>query len=122
MMTFRISLGAAAALLGASLLAAPALAMESVHIPDSSTPNNAMPPDGLFDDSVPQTWHKKTDSSDLTSSGSQQSGIGGFHFSVSNGYGQTPQSSSSGSAYDNARTPGSEFYQPMPGYSPYSPR
>ncbi len=100
-------------------LAAPAFAMETIHIPDSSTPNNGVPPDGLFDNSVPGSWQKK---GDLTDGQSGQSGIGGFHFSVSSGSGQTQSSSSYGDPYGSARVPGSEFYQPLPGYGPYMPR
>ncbi len=108
----------AAVLVGLGFLAAPALAMETIHIPDSSTPNNSAP-DGLFDNSVPDTWQKK---SDLTDSQSDQTGIGKFHFSVGSSSGLTQPSSSYGDAYGDARVPGSEFYQPLPGYSPYVPR
>lgn len=122
-MKLRVSLGAVAALLGAAALAAPALAMDQIHIPDASAAQNSGPPDALFDDSVPTTWQKKA-------TDTQQSGLGAFHFSVngSNGY-----SDGFGSAYgmqrptgsqfqENATNPGSEFYnngatvqlQPMP--------
>jgi hypothetical protein len=114
-MSLRFPLVAAAVLVGTAFLASPVFAIETIHIPDSSTPNNAMPPDGLFDDSVPATWHKK---SDLTDSQSNQTGIGGFHFSVNSSSGQQQSTTS----YGDPRTPGSEFYQPMQGYSPYMPR
>ncbi len=108
----------AAALVGMVFLAAPAFAMETIHIPDSSTPNNSVP-DGLFDNSVPDTWQKK---SDLTEDQSGSSDTSKFHFSVSSSGGTMQSSSSSGDAYGDAHVPGSEFYQPLPGYSPYTPR
>ena len=111
-MTCVKSLAAAAVLAGVALLAAPAFAIQTIHIPDSSTPNNGAPPDGLFDNSVPATWQKKQD----PASPSQQ---GGFHFSVSSG---SSVQNGQDSAYDAARKPGSEFYQPLPGYSPNQPR
>lgn len=113
-MSHRISLSAAAVLV--ALLASPAFAMDIVHIPDSSTPNNGAPPDGLFDNSIPDTWQKK---SDITDDGQTNAGSGsGFHFSVTN---NTSQTQTPSSAWGSSQTPGSEFYQPMPGFDPYLP-
>jgi hypothetical protein len=113
-MSLRFPLAAALVVVG--LGSVPAFAMETIHIPDANTPDNSAPPDGLFDSSIPNSWQKKSDSTDsqFSSSSSNQSAPEGFHFSVSGGSGQmqTP------SAYGDARAPGSEFYQAMPGYSP----
>jgi hypothetical protein len=118
-MSLRFPLAAAAALVGLSVLAAPAFSMETIHIPDSSTPNNGLPPDGLFDNSVPDTWQKK---SDLTDSQSNQGmSLGNFHFSASGGT-NTQMQPVSPTTYSGALVPGSEFSQPMPGYDPYLPR
>lgn len=94
---------AAVALVGAAALATPALAIEQFHIPDSSAAQNSGPPDALFDNSIPSTWQKKSDSDD-------QSQKSSFHFSVSgsSNFQSTPSTASFG---EDAKVPGSEFYQ-----------
>ncbi|MGD0192145.1 MAG: hypothetical protein ABSD74_15505 [Rhizomicrobium sp.] len=114
-MSIRYSLAAAAALLGVVMCAAPASAvMQVVPMPDPNAPAQGDgPPDGLFDKSVGDHWQKPgTD-------GDQNTQNNPFHFTVSGsqGYGGST-STSNASAYDQAKQPNSEFYQPMPG-SPY---
>jgi hypothetical protein len=118
-MSLRFPLAAAAALVGFAVLAAPAFSMETIHIPDSSTPNNGLPPDGLFDSSVPDTWQKKSGVTDSQSG--QGMSVGGFHFSASSGTYNTQLQPSSTANYGGALVPGSEFSQPLPGYDPYLP-
>ena len=114
-MKLRYSLAAAAAILGAAGLFSPALAIEQIHIPDSSAAQNSGPPDALFDKSVPTSWQQKADE--------KQSGgpLSNFHFSASSGNGMTNNNSSFG---EDAKTPGSEFHQNgQPAYfDPYAPR
>jgi hypothetical protein len=109
-MSIRYSLAAAAALLGVVMCAAPASAvMQVVPMPDPNAPSQSDgPPDGLFDKSVGDHWQKPgTD-------GQQSSQNSPFHFTMS---GQQSYGGSTGnpSAYDAAKQPNSEFYQPMPG-------
>jgi hypothetical protein len=110
-----------------ALLSSPALAvMQVVPMTDPNAPvsSRAMPPDGLFDHSMPDQWQKKSDNGQQ---GSQ------FHFSVGGGNGNsyfgqngttglhftgsatTATSTFNPSALDDAKQPNSEFYQPMPG-------
>ena len=120
-MKFSYSLAAGAALLGLALAAGPALAIEQIHIPDSTASQNSGPPDALFDKSVPTTWQKKSDE--------QQSGQSNFHFSVSGGsnygqsnYGQSGYGQSNSNFGENANVPGSEFHQNgVPLADPYFP-
>jgi hypothetical protein len=117
-MSLRVSLVAAAALVG--LMVAPAFAAQTITIPDPRITNsNGAPPDALFDNSVPDSWQKKSDSS-----GSQNSGLGGFHFSVRGSNDQfQPASNPNSTSYHDPLVPGSEFYQPLPGTTdPYLPR
>jgi len=114
-MSLRYSLAAAAALIGVSLFAAPASAvMQVIQIPDPNAPvqsDQKSPPDGLFDKSFSDHWSSST-------GGQSSQGMGNFHFTVNGaagGYSST--SSSSPSAYDDSKQPGSEFYQPMRGSS-----
>lgn len=97
-MKLRLSL-AAAALVGAAGFAAPAFAIEQIHIPDPSAAQNSGPPDALFDKSVPTTWQKKADEK---KSGSD------FHFTVRGSSGQSQSSFGFG---EDAKVPGSEFLQ-----------
>jgi len=80
-MTIRLSL-AATALLGLAAFASPALAIEQIHIPDSSAAQNSGPPDALFDKSVPTTWQSKQNQQ-------QSNGLGSFHFSAGASSGNT---------------------------------
>jgi hypothetical protein len=114
-MNLRYSFAAAAVLLGAVALSSPALAIETIHIPDATASQNSGPPDALFDKSVPTTWQKKSDAQQSNGSTS------GFHFSASGGNGYSNNSSTFG---ENAATPGSEFHQNgQPLYQdPYTPR
>jgi len=132
-MSLRISLAAAAALAGMAVFAAPASAvMQIVPMPDPNAPaQNGAAPDGMFDKSFSDHWQKPSEDGQP-----QQQGATGFHFTMgssnggvlpgtsmnrftmdsgsggaSTGYGTT----SNPSAYDSARQPGSEFYQPMQG-------
>jgi hypothetical protein len=116
-MKLRLTLAAAAALLGAAALASPALAIEQIHIPDSSAANNSGPPDALFDKSVPTTWQQKQNLQQQQG----QSGLGNFHFSATtgNGYGSTSSSYSTGFQGENANVPGSEFHQNGVALDPY---
>lgn len=95
---------AGAALLGAAMLASPALAIEQIHIPDSSAAQSSGTPDALFDKSIPATWQKKTDGGD------QMNAKSPFHvyFSGGSGYGQQTDSQTFG---EDAKKPGSEFHQ-----------
>jgi hypothetical protein len=114
-MSFRFSLAAAAALIGLSALSAPVSAAQTITIPDPRVSNsNGTTPDALFDNSIPDTWQKKGDSSD-----SQKPT--GFHFSVRGSNDQyQPAANANSTAYHDPLTPGSEFYQPLPAYSdPY---
>ena len=117
-MSLRVSLVAAVALVG--LTAAPAFAAQTITIPDPRFTNpNAAPPDALFDNSVPDSWVKKSDSSD------SQNNFGGFHFSVRGSNNQyQPATNPNSTSYHDPLVPGSEFYQPLPGYNPdpYAPR
>jgi hypothetical protein len=101
------------------LMVAPAFAAQTITIPDPRITNsNAAPPDALFDNSVPDSWQKKSDSPN------SQNGLGGFHFSVRGSNDQfQPASNPNSTSYHDPLVPGSEFYQPLPGYSdPYLPR
>lgn len=112
-MTLRLSLAAVAALLGAAALATPALAIEQIHIPDSSAADSSGPPDALFDKSVPTTWQQKSDQN-------QSSPLGNFHFSASSGNGYSQQNSySTGFSGENAQVPGSEFRNNGVALDPY---
>lgn len=110
-MSLRFVLAVAAA----TVLAAPALALQSIQIPDPSASNGAQN-DPLTDGTAPDRWQEQK-------SDDQSTDFGKFHFTVnsgsgwgstnfgSNGWSQTP------STYGDPKTPGSEFYQPMPGYA-----
>jgi hypothetical protein len=100
-MKLRLTFAAGAAVLAAAF-ASPALAIEQVHIPDSTAADSSGPPDALFDKSVPTTWQQKQDANQ------NGNGMGGFHFSVNNGNSYYQQQNSSGFS-ENAQTPGSEF-------------
>jgi hypothetical protein len=116
-MSLRVSLAAAAALLG--VMVAPAFAAQTITIPDPRVgSSNGSAPDALFDNSIPDTWQKKSDSSDT------QNKPSGFHFSVRGSNDQyQPASDANSTSYHDPRVPGSEFYQPLPSYSdPYLPR
>jgi hypothetical protein len=115
-MSIRFPLAAAAALIGLGALTAPAFATQTITIPDPRVTNsNGTAPDALFDNSIPDTWQKKGDSSD------SQNKPTGFHFSVRGSNDQyQPASNPNSTAYHDPLTPGSEFYQPLPGTSdPY---
>ncbi len=113
-MSLRLLSAAAAALTSAVLLSAPALALQSIQIPDPSSPSNVQ--GDPLDGSATDRWQEQK-------SDDQSTGFGKFHFTVnsssgwgstslgSNGWSQTP------STYGDPKTPGSEFYQPMPGYA-----
>ena len=107
-MSLRLSLAAAAALLGVTALAAPSFAvMQVIHLPDPNAPIQDTPPDGMFDKSIPGEWQKKsTDGADQKP--------GSFHFTMSGSAGNFSPTEAP-SAYDAAKRPLSEFYQPMPG-------
>jgi len=115
-MSLRFSLAAAAALIGLGVLTAPALAIQTIQIPDPQSPANAQQtPDGLFDNSIPDSWQKKGDPSDT------QLNTGGFHFSMHSSNSQYNPTSTS-SVYHDPMVPGSVFYQPLPGTTdPYLP-
>jgi len=117
-MSLRISLVAAVAFVG--LTVAPVFAAQTIQMPDPRITNpNAAPPDALFDNSVPDSWEKKSDSSN------SQNNLGGFHFSVRGSDDQfQPASNPNSTTYHDPLVPGSEFYQPLPGYNadPYLPR
>ncbi len=111
-MKLHYSLAAGAALLGLAAFANPALAMEQIHIPDSSAAQNSGPPDALFDKSVPTSWQKKSDAQ-------QSGGFNNFHFSATGGNAYGPTSTSFG---EDATKPGSEFHQNgVPLQDPYFP-
>lgn len=106
-MSFRLPFGATVIVAGLALWGGPVAAvMQTVRIPDPSASTSILPPDGLFDKSIPDSWQDKRDSA-------QQTG-GGFHFTVSGASGGY-SSTSNPSALDDAKRPGSEFYQPLPG-------
>ena len=109
-MQLRLALAAAAIALAAS----PALAIEQVHIPDTSAAQSSGPPDALFDKSVPTTWQQKQQQK-------QQNGLGGLHFSVSGGNAPSQSSSpySTGFQGENPSTPGSEFHNNGVPIDPY---
>lgn len=114
-MSVRFSLAVAAVLIGMASFAGPASAvMQVTQMPDPNAAAQAdAPPDGLFDKAFTDHWQKP--------SGDAQSnqGLGSFHFTTSGTSGSNyggPMSNPS--AYDNAKQPGSEFYQPLQG-SPY---
>lgn len=109
-MSLRVSLVAAAALVG--LMVVPAFATQTITIPDPRVTNSNAPPDALFDNSIPDSWEKKSDSSDNQNKGT------GFHFSVRGSNDQyQPASNPNSSSYHDPLVPGSEFYQPLPGYN-----
>jgi len=116
-MSLRVTLVAATAFIGLSVLVAPAFAAQTITIPDPRVSNsNGTAPDALFDNSIPDTWQKKGDSSD-----SQKPT--GFHFSVRGSNDQyQPASNPNSTSYHDPSVPGSEFYQPLPGSDPYLPR
>ncbi len=122
-MSLRVSLVAAIALIG--LAGAPVFAAQTIQIPDPRFTNpNAAPPDALFDNSIPDQWQKKSDSSD---SQNNQNKLGGFHFSVrgsNDQYQYQPATNPNSASYHDPLVPGSEFYQPLPGFNPdpYAPR
>jgi hypothetical protein len=118
-MSIRFPLVAAAALIGLSALTAPVFAAQTITIPDPRvSSSNGTTPDALFDNSIPDTWQKKSDSSD------SQNKPSGFHFSVRGSNDQyQPAADANSTSYHNPLVPGSEFYQPLPSYSdPYLPR
>jgi len=114
-MSPRLVLAAAAALTAATVLSAPAFALQSVQIPDPNATNSAQS-DPLLGGSAADRWQEQNGDDQAT-------GFGKFHFTVnsssgwgstsfgSNGWSQTP------STYGDPKTPGSEFYQPVPGYN-----
>ncbi|HUO92307.1 MAG TPA: hypothetical protein VMU22_05260 [Rhizomicrobium sp.] len=113
-MTIRLSL-AATALLGLAAFASPALAIEQIHIPDSSAAQNSGPPDALFDKSVPTTWQSKQNQQ-------QSNGLGSFHFSAgagNNPYSDEQRQYSTGFQGENAAAPGSEFHNNGVPLDPY---
>ena len=113
-MSLRISLVVAVTFVG--LTVAPAFATQTITIPDPRVTNsNGAPPDALFDNSIPNTWEKKSDSSSDLNKGT------GFHFSARGSNDQyQPASNPNSASYHDPLVPGSEFYQPLPGYSdPY---
>ena len=114
-MSLRFSLAAAAALIGMSVFVAPASAtMQVIQLPDPNAANlNSSAPDGLFDKSFSDHWQKPSTDG--------QSGTNAFHFTMTgsgSGAGGGFSSTSSPSAIDTSRQPGSEFYQALPS-SPY---
>jgi hypothetical protein len=113
-MSLRLSL-AATALLGLAALASPALAIEQVHIPDTSAAQNSGPPDALFDKSVPTTWQNKQ-------SQQQSNSLGSFHFSAgagNNPYSDEQRQYTTGFQGENAAQPGSEFHNNGVPIDPY---
>jgi hypothetical protein len=111
-MSLRISLAAAAVLIGVGAFAVPASAvMQVIQIPDPNAPqqNADQPPDGLFDKSFGDHWQSQ--------SSQGQSGSSPFHFTMQSGAGASGgyTQTSNPSAYDAAKQAGSEFYQTMPG-------
>jgi hypothetical protein len=114
-MTIRLSL-AAMALLGAAAFVSPALAIEQVHIPDSTAADNSGPPDALFDKSIPTTWQQKQDPNQSSS------GLSSFHFSAgsgSNPYSDEQRQYTTGFQGESAGTPGSEFHNNGVPLNPY---
>jgi hypothetical protein len=111
-MSFRISLAAAAALIGLAVSAAPAFAvMQVIQLPDPTAANqNTSAPDGLFDKSFSDRWQGH--------SSDNQPGTNSFHFTMSgSGGGYSSAGTNNSSAVDTSKQPGSEFYQPMQGTS-----
>jgi len=123
-MSIRSAFAASLALLALAALTAPASALQTIQLPDPNAPNsnNYAPPDGMFDNSFPDHWTKKTDGNQQ-----QNQNTSGFHFTMSssNGFGGTSSFSSSNgfsdgnnmnsqspSATDSAKQAGSEFSQP----------
>lgn len=96
----KLPVALAAAFAGVVGFAAPALAIEQIHIPDASAAQNSAPPDALFDKSIPTTWQKKADE--------KQSGGSNFHFTVQSGSDQVQPRQNFG---NTANQPGSEFHQ-----------
>jgi hypothetical protein len=138
-MSLRISLAAATVLAGMAVFAAPASAvMQIVPMQDPNAPvQNGNAPDGMFDKSFGDHWQKPA------ADGQQPQDTSGFHFTMSSsssnsvvpGFGMNHFTMGSGSggaatgygatsnpsAFDSAKQPGSEFYQPMQGsLDPYS--
>jgi hypothetical protein len=113
-MSLRFVLAAAAALTAATLISAPAFALQSIQIPDPSAPNSAQN-DPLTDGSAPNRWEEQKGDD-------QSTGLGQFHFTMgsSSGWGSTSMGagalSQTPSTYGDPKTAGSEFYQPVPGY------
>lgn len=94
----------AAAMLAAS--AAQALPPDQFTIPNNDpTQPKKDSSDGLFNHSVPDRWNN--DSSDRSGG----SDLGKFHFSVKSSEDNYPAPRSS---YGDAKTPNSEFWQPLP--------
>ena len=131
-MSFRFTLAAAAALAGIVVFAAPASAvMQIVPMPDpNAAAQSGAAPDGMFDKSFSDHWQKPSEDGQQQqntnafhfSMGSSNSGavpgFGGNHFTMDSGSGGANTgygTTSNPSAYDSARQPGSEFYQPMQG-------
>jgi hypothetical protein len=111
-MSHRISLAAAAALIGLAVSAAPAFAvMQVIQLPDpTAASQNTSAPDGLFDKSFSDQWHGHSSDS--------QSGLSSFHFTMSgSGGGYSSAGTANSSAVESSKQPGSEFYQPLPGTS-----
>ena len=113
-MSLRFALAATAALTSSLLFSAPAFALQSIRMPDpSASPDAQNAP--VLDGSPQNRWQEQK--------GQDQSGLGKFHFTVngSSGWGSTSFGengwSQSPSTYRDPKTPGSEFYQPMPGYN-----
>jgi hypothetical protein len=106
-----IRFAVAVALIGFSALTVPGFAAQTIQMPDPRVSNsNSSAPDALFDNSIPDTWEKKSDSSE-----SQNNKLGGFHFSVRGSNDQyQPASNANSTSYHDPLVPGSEFYQPLP--------
>lgn len=116
-MSHRFSLAATAVVIGMVVLAAPASAvMQITPMPDPNAPAQNSAPYGLFDKSIPDTWQKKSED------GAQQN-LNSFHFTVSGSSSSGAYNTSGApSAYDAAKRPGSEFYEPLPGVDPFTGR
>jgi len=115
-MLVRFSLAAAAAVIGIAVLSTPAFAvMQVIQLPDPSAPASLAntPPDGLFDKSFSDHWQNPSSNGSGNSSGT---GASPFHFTV-NGASSGFTGTGNPSAIETSKQAGSEFYQPMPGYS-----
>jgi hypothetical protein len=103
-MLIRASLVAALLVAGT---AAQALPLDQFNVPADNKPKPDSS-DGLFNHSVPDRW----DNSSKQDSGND---LGKIHFSMSSSQDNYPAPRSS---YGDAKTPMSEFYQPVPAAAP----